>query len=348
MSGVVKVQSACPTWLGLTALHFHFATQCIPTPLAWFAHHMPSLLLQLGVLVTMAVELPLTLLILSPLRVHRVAAAALNVLLQVMIIATGNYNFFNFLTIALTVPLLDDAPRPRAPKRSLDVVLYAAAALDWLDRGRLRRGLWWACTVAGCVAMTAALVTLSGRADGASLLHAPRYSSSPSYSSSRFAAPLRLSITPAQLNGLLEQWLPPLLLTVLAGLLCAAWRDVRMSARAPGPRVARAGTLLWTLLRLAACALALNASLIMFTSLDRKLGSHFPQASVQVRMCGIGCCAGVAAAERLRQLYQASEPWRIASAYGLFRRMTGVGEPAEPRCAHGVCHSSCVANSQGV
>ena len=29
-------------------------------------------------------------------------------MLQLLIIATGNYNFFNLLTIALCIPLLDD------------------------------------------------------------------------------------------------------------------------------------------------------------------------------------------------------------------------------------------------
>ena len=40
------MQSQCPTWSDLTALAFHFATQCLPTPLAWHAHHMPLLLLK--------------------------------------------------------------------------------------------------------------------------------------------------------------------------------------------------------------------------------------------------------------------------------------------------------------
>ena len=30
MSGAVKVQANCPTWLGLTACHYHFATQVGP------------------------------------------------------------------------------------------------------------------------------------------------------------------------------------------------------------------------------------------------------------------------------------------------------------------------------
>ena len=46
LSGIVKLQAQCPTWENLTALEFHFATQCIPTPLAWFAHQMPPFLLR--------------------------------------------------------------------------------------------------------------------------------------------------------------------------------------------------------------------------------------------------------------------------------------------------------------
>lgn len=41
MAGVVKIQSHCPTWWKLTALQYHYATQCLPTPLAWYAHQLP-------------------------------------------------------------------------------------------------------------------------------------------------------------------------------------------------------------------------------------------------------------------------------------------------------------------
>ena len=40
-SGVVKIQANCKSWLGLTALQYHYATQCIPTPLSWWAHQAP-------------------------------------------------------------------------------------------------------------------------------------------------------------------------------------------------------------------------------------------------------------------------------------------------------------------
>jgi hypothetical protein len=42
VSGIVKLQAVCPTWLGLTALDYHYATQCVATPLAWYAHQVGS------------------------------------------------------------------------------------------------------------------------------------------------------------------------------------------------------------------------------------------------------------------------------------------------------------------
>jgi len=35
MAGLVKLSSHCPTWNTLTALEYHFASQCIPTPLGF-------------------------------------------------------------------------------------------------------------------------------------------------------------------------------------------------------------------------------------------------------------------------------------------------------------------------
>ena len=46
MSGVVKIQSNDVAWTQLTALHYHYATQCIPTPLAWYGAQLASPLLK--------------------------------------------------------------------------------------------------------------------------------------------------------------------------------------------------------------------------------------------------------------------------------------------------------------
>ncbi|KAM8891710.1 lipase maturation factor 2a [Spinachia spinachia] len=107
-SGVVKLTSRCPTWWGLTALTYHYETQCIPTQLAWYAHQLPVWWQKLSVVGAFVIEIAAPLLFFSPLRRLRLGSFYLQVLLQVLIILTGNYNFFNLLTLALCLSLLDD------------------------------------------------------------------------------------------------------------------------------------------------------------------------------------------------------------------------------------------------
>ncbi|XP_023077389.2 lipase maturation factor 2 [Piliocolobus tephrosceles] len=107
-SGVVKLTSRCPAWWGLTALTYHYETQCLPTPAAWFAHHLPVWLHKLSVVATFLIEIAVPPLFFAPIRRLRLAAFYSQVLLQVLIIITGNYNFFNLMTLVLTTALLDD------------------------------------------------------------------------------------------------------------------------------------------------------------------------------------------------------------------------------------------------
>ena len=111
LSGFVKLASGDPTWADGTALTYHFETQPLPTALAWYAHHAPAVLLEWAVTATLFIELFLTFCILLP-RHLRLAAAAAFVLLEFLILATGNYNFFNVLTIVLCLALLDDRLLP--------------------------------------------------------------------------------------------------------------------------------------------------------------------------------------------------------------------------------------------
>ncbi|XP_053319333.1 lipase maturation factor 2 [Spea bombifrons] len=107
-SGVVKLTSRCPTWWGLTALTYHYETQCIPTGAAWYAHQLPVWLQKLSVVATYVIEIALPWLFFLPSRRLRLFSFYAQVLLQVLIILTGNYNFFNLLTIVLCFSLLDD------------------------------------------------------------------------------------------------------------------------------------------------------------------------------------------------------------------------------------------------
>ncbi len=107
LSGAVKLASGDPTWRGLTALDVHFETQPLPTLLAWYAHHLPRALLHFGTVATFVIELLLPFLIFAP-RNARLFAAGGFLLLEFLIVLTGNYNFFNLLTIVLCLGLLDD------------------------------------------------------------------------------------------------------------------------------------------------------------------------------------------------------------------------------------------------
>jgi len=118
MSGVVKLASGDPNWWNLSALSFHFLTQPLPTPLAWYAAHLPAAALKFGTAATFVIELALPFLIVCPRRLRFVAAFGI-LLLQTVILVTGNYNWFNLQTMLLCPTLLDDAALGRMLPRQL-------------------------------------------------------------------------------------------------------------------------------------------------------------------------------------------------------------------------------------
>lgn len=107
-SGVVKLSSSDPTWRNLTALAFHYETQPLPLWTSWYANQAPMWFQKMSVLSVFVIEFVGAVLIFAPQNLRRLAALAL-IFLQLLIAGTGNYAFFNLLTIALCVLLLDDA-----------------------------------------------------------------------------------------------------------------------------------------------------------------------------------------------------------------------------------------------
>ncbi|MBI2969596.1 MAG: lipase maturation factor family protein [Gammaproteobacteria bacterium] len=108
LGGAVKIASGDPAWDNLTALKYHFETQPLPTPVAWYAHQLPDGLLMALVATTFIVELIVPFLIFAPRRM-RMFAGWCFIVFQAAIILTGNYNFFNLLTICILLFLFDDA-----------------------------------------------------------------------------------------------------------------------------------------------------------------------------------------------------------------------------------------------
>jgi hypothetical protein len=134
-SGVVKLESGDEAWRRLTALQFHYETQPLPTWIGWYAHQLPAWFQTLSTGFMFGVELGGPLLVLAGRR-GRLAAAAAFTALQLLIAATGNYGFFNLLTIALCVILLDDSVLPRR----LRALSPPAPVHKWLRRGGLAFG----------------------------------------------------------------------------------------------------------------------------------------------------------------------------------------------------------------
>lgn len=106
-SGVVKLASGDPAWTLGTALDFHYFTQPLPTPLAWYAQQLPAGFQWASVKIMFAIELGAPFLLFGPRRL-RLAGAGAIAGLQVLIALTGNYGFFNWLTLALCLLAVDD------------------------------------------------------------------------------------------------------------------------------------------------------------------------------------------------------------------------------------------------
>jgi len=127
-SGVVKLTSHDPTWRNLTALTYHYWTQPLPTVLAWFADKAPLWFQKASCAFVFVIELAVPFLIFGTRIMKRIAGVAI-IALQLLIMATGSYTFFNLLTIALCIPLL---LRPTKPVRSN---IYVSSALFLLIFG---------------------------------------------------------------------------------------------------------------------------------------------------------------------------------------------------------------------
>ena len=128
MSGVVKLTSGDDSWGWAnsswhwslaTALDYHYWSQPLPTIFAWYADKSPDWFKHFSVAFCLVVEIIVPVFIWAPRRL-RLIACGLLISLQVIIGVTGNYNFFNLLTIALSLLLIDD-PVAASLSRGADV-----------------------------------------------------------------------------------------------------------------------------------------------------------------------------------------------------------------------------------
>ena len=106
-AGLIKLRND-PCWRDLTCLNSHFETQPMPNPLSWFAHQLPKPVLAGGVVMNHVVEVVAPFGLLGPTPVAAVAGILI-IGHQMLLIATGNFSFLNYLTIVLCLLAFSDA-----------------------------------------------------------------------------------------------------------------------------------------------------------------------------------------------------------------------------------------------
>ena len=162
MSGVVKLTSGDDSWgwlnqsfhwSALTALDYHYWSQPLPTVFAWWADKSPEWFKQFSVAFCLAVEIIVPFFIWAPRR-PRLMAAGLIIVLQIIIALTGNYCFFNLLTIALCLLLIDDAAIGIS-RRDIPAAINGAP-----NASPARTGRALSKQLCGCAALAVIVVTL--------------------------------------------------------------------------------------------------------------------------------------------------------------------------------------------
>ncbi len=129
-SAAAKLTSGDATWRSLTALDFHYFTQPLPPWTAWYAQHWPAWFQKMSVVVMFAAEGLAPFFLWGPRRVRLIAVCTI-VGLQLLIVLTGNYGFFNILALVLCVSFLDNAVWRRAYQQTATPV---ARGIRWPRR----------------------------------------------------------------------------------------------------------------------------------------------------------------------------------------------------------------------
>lgn len=106
-AGLIKMRGD-KCWRDLTCLYYHHETQPMPGPLSWFFHHLPKPLHRIEVAGNHFAQLVVPFGLFAPQPVASVAAAII-VITQLWLVASGNFAWLNWLTILLAFSAIDDA-----------------------------------------------------------------------------------------------------------------------------------------------------------------------------------------------------------------------------------------------
>jgi hypothetical protein len=111
-AGLIKLRGdRC--WRDLTCLHHHHETQPMPGPLSWYFHRLPGPLHKVEVVASHFTQLIVPFGLFAPQPYASVAAAVI-IVTQLWLIASGNFSWLNWLAVILAAAVLSwpGAPRP--------------------------------------------------------------------------------------------------------------------------------------------------------------------------------------------------------------------------------------------
>jgi Lipase maturation factor len=106
-AGLIKLRGD-PCWRDLTCLYYHHETQPMPGPLSWFFHHLPKPLHRIEVAGNHFAQLVVPFGLFAPQPVASTAAAIV-VVTQLWLVASGNFAWLNWVTIILAFSAIDDS-----------------------------------------------------------------------------------------------------------------------------------------------------------------------------------------------------------------------------------------------
>ncbi|XP_014674979.1 PREDICTED: LOW QUALITY PROTEIN: lipase maturation factor 2-like [Priapulus caudatus] len=279
-SGVVKLQSQCPTWWGLTAMEYQLRVSvAITTPPLYSVRVTPH-----------SYSPPNGFRSLSTVIVYQFPHGG-NLL-------TGNYNFFNLLTIVLCVTSLEDFFFTVV---DLQVNNTGSHCLinTWVNNTGYEMVRFVPASLRELVALM-----LEAAFAGSLLFYAHKLFSL-SLDTTRWKVDSKVVFTPQQLDWFVRQVLPLSIIMGAASLSLEVCDTIVKSLKYERKLMRRLWALLGTIVFSAAAFSMFSISLVSLTTLDDAVQKRLPQP--------------------VMYLYGKQRPFTLTSSYGLFRRMTGVG-----------------------
>eukprot|EP00755_Sulcionema_specki_P014368 Sspe_Gene.56469::Locus_31067_Transcript_1_1_Confidence_1.000_Length_2512::g.56469::m.56469 len=346
MTASVKVQANCPTWKQLTALEYHYASTCIPTPASWYMVQLPPDIHRISVAVVFVCQLAAVWYLIAPFEQFRRISTLLQWLCMFLIQLTGNYNWFNMHTALLCLACwasdayaMEDPPscpssqHPKAGNNLIALAPLAAAAAsgwvlgwDWVATPLLlyyalaaagvtglleRRVAWimWGVGIGGLAWGTWQMYTVSWQSPRPEVVETSKGSIFLSLYANVEGLRIQNNLTPQLLDKMLS-WALPRIAQYMVGVLAVAGvrHVIEMTSSSRG--------LLRVIGFLRAATVAV-LSLVVFGVLWMPFDSIHQGAS--------GMLQPQALHDTTEKAQSLLRNLQISHSYGLFRRMTGVG-----------------------